>query len=119
MLRRLPTEHPTVHQQQDGTDLYGGRRVEAPRACGPNNLCLDGRCQDVQCQPGAKSCRDKDLLTCNDQGEWQTETTCAFVCDVDQRVGECVPGAVQCDGNAERICDPTGHWLPSEACPNL
>ncbi len=46
--------------------------------CELNQECVDGRCVDARCQPGALRCEPDGaaVLACDRDGNWQTETVC-------------------------------------------
>ena len=93
-----------------------------PLACGDDGTwtpmgdkcpfaCDQGACAG-ECQPGSKRCLENLRQSCNAQGRWVTEQTCAFRCGESAGAtacaGECRPGQKACQGNLPRLCSERG-----------
>jgi hypothetical protein len=97
-------------------------------ACGGDGTitfvtCTDGgtECSDggEGCTPGATRCEGTTTQICDATGQWQSSTTCPYVCDNGACAGMCVPSTTQCNGNTPQSCDDTGTWQSEAPCPNV
>jgi len=72
----------------------------------------------LNCTPGTSQCSGTDVQTCDTTGNWQTTSSCPFVCSNGSCSGICVPGVdVKCSGLVPQTCNPTGYWTSWPACP--
>jgi hypothetical protein len=108
---------------QCGPDLVS----DSPAGRCVTQACVAGACTGV-CSPGATECMsDKQVATCNENGQWGAAATCPNGCfgaasagsivaggtpaigTPGGHCGACLPGAMQCMfGGA--ICGPNGEW---------
>ena len=111
---------------QCGPDLVS----DSPAGKCVTQACVAGACTGV-CSPGATVCMtDKQLVTCNDSGQWGAAATCPNGCfggssaaggspvmmgTAAAHCGACVPNARQCMFGGS-ICGPNGEW-PSDYNP--
>jgi hypothetical protein len=72
------------------------------------------------CTPTATQCTsDTQVETCGPDEQWETPTTCQYVC-VDDAGGACggvcMPGAMQCSGGSVETCSSEGQWGTTTTC---
>lgn len=81
-------------------------------------VCLSGACV-ARCTAGMRTCSDSTPLACTDEGEFQAEEVCDFLCDPAHGTcaGECRPNALSCAGRDLQICGPQARWQPFVSCP--
>jgi hypothetical protein len=76
----------------------------------------------VNCTPGQRTCKDAQLVVCNDD---QLSDTVVEDCGAEHKAcapallacTPCLPGAVKCDGQTVQRCDDAGNaFAPTETC---
>lgn len=73
------------------------------------------------CTAGAVDCQGKTPRTCNQNGVWQNEKACQYICSNGSCKGSCEPGTKRCNGKGTvapevQLCDVNGDWKHSESC---
>lgn len=85
-------------------------------------VCTDGACA-ASCDVGTYECSTKDRLVCNDDGVWERDETCPFVCNPSTSAcdGECEPGTRSCapTGETLRVCGADGFWDVQANCVDV
>ncbi|MGC4118294.1 MAG: Ig domain-containing protein [Myxococcales bacterium] len=92
------------------------------RKCDDGLLCWQGECQELNCVPSSKQCKDGGVRTCTTDGQgWSDPVACASgtVCDEGAcKTPVCTPDAVRCaaSGAPER-CNAGGTaWIAGGSC---
>lgn len=76
--------------------------------CGDGQLCKNGSCKLLLCEPGEKVCNGKAVQTCNDDGTDYELFDCApGSCSAGQCEG-CTPGSFVCQANDLMRCADDG-----------
>jgi hypothetical protein len=75
-----------------------------------------GQCARLEMQSRCRGASSTILETCDEQGEWVV-STCPFLCQDGECVGECAPGSSRCLEDPERrqTCNG-GDWDTIETC---
>ncbi|GMV43761.1 MAG: hypothetical protein AMXMBFR64_54770 [Myxococcales bacterium] len=76
--------------------------------CGDDQLCKNGSCKLLVCEPGDKVCNGKAIQTCNDDGtDFELFDCSPGTCEGGQCAG-CTPGATVCQANDVMRCADDG-----------
>lgn len=82
--------------------------------CSSKQSCLEGVCEEHECEPDSTFCSDNKVLKCKPNGlstEEAEACTEAQYCDTKTascKDGVCAPDEPVCDGNRATTCNPTG-----------
>lgn len=76
--------------------------------CGADQLCQNGQCKLLLCEPGEKVCNGKAVQTCNDDGTDYELFDCSPGSCTDGQCEGCAPGTMVCQGNDVMRCADDG-----------